>query len=247
LKKVALEDSNKHIRETAVAKITDQAFLAEVASKDSASSVRYTAIKKITDQVFLKEAALAASSDYLGETAVGKITDQALLKEIALKSPHWRVCKAAIEKITKQFFLKEIALKAPIRDASREAWKKITDPDLALVKEVALNGLGSEGEALNAAVKQMTDPKYLNEIFLYIKEGFDKKPTSSGAHEIILFARKAPELVKPYWRELSAKISAPHSDHGDYPYGYYDDNGTGRVHTDNGNIGMSFPPYPFTD
>jgi len=102
------KDKKKAIE--AVEKLTDQSVLKKVALNDSHKIVRRTAVGNITNQPFLKEVALNDSHLDVCLVSVNNITDQSFLKEIALKASHIDVCLFAVRKITEQSILAELAL-----------------------------------------------------------------------------------------------------------------------------------------
>src|ERR1019366_7440125 len=73
----------KYVREEAVARLTDQAVLADFAKNDSDQGVRKEAVARLTDQVVLADIAKNDSDQGVRKKGVARLTDQAVLADFA--------------------------------------------------------------------------------------------------------------------------------------------------------------------
>jgi hypothetical protein len=106
------------------------------------------------------------------------------------------------------------------------------------------------------SIKKITYPNLLATIapskqlehliqYLYLELQYDSVSTRRNtAAYFILLAKKTPVLIKELWKDIEIKITKVHSDK-------WKDTGNSSdctsKHTDNGGIGVDFPPYPFND
>jgi len=132
LAKVAVEDKDPDVRIAAVAKLTDQALLAKLAVKDRAPDVRKAAVAKLTDQALLAKLAVEDRDTNIRRAAVAKLTDQALLARLAVEDKDLDVRKAAVAKLTNQGLLTRLATADPAAAIRETAVRKITDESMLL-------------------------------------------------------------------------------------------------------------------
>lgn len=84
LAKIALNDPDAKIRESAVFGLTDQSLLAKIATEDKEINVRSSAVAAMTDQALLAKFAVEDKDVPARFQALWHLTDQALLAKIAV-------------------------------------------------------------------------------------------------------------------------------------------------------------------
>jgi hypothetical protein len=87
LAKIATEDPDASIRESAVYGLTDQSLLAKIATEDTDIKVRTAAVASMTDQALLAKFALEDKDVPARYQALWHLTDQALMAKIARGDP----------------------------------------------------------------------------------------------------------------------------------------------------------------
>ncbi len=107
-------------------RINDQNKLADIAISDTRKDQRKTAVEKITDQNLLARVALL-SDEEISLIAIEKISDQKILADVIIQNRYKLFSKPMIERITDQEALADIALKAGDSEAGRSAVEKLSD------------------------------------------------------------------------------------------------------------------------
>ena len=147
------------VTKAAIAKITDQALLAEIVEYMRSDKVKFWSSEglnaitaKITDQALLVDAAMRED----GFWAIPQITDQHSLWRVAKK---WDgiASKMATERITNEEILCNIALSHPGEFTRIEAIYKITNQDV--LTRVSLSD--SSSYVRKAAARKLIDPEAL--------------------------------------------------------------------------------------
>jgi hypothetical protein len=169
LMKVAIKGIES-ARVAAIARITDQGFLARVAINDPESRPRMAAVEKITDQGFLTRVAINAPDNQTRAWAVVQITDQGFLEQVAMNAPDNQTCYQAVVQITDQDCLEQVAMNAPYSLARGQAVKQITGQEF--LKQVAMND--PESWPRMAAVEKITDREWLKKVAINIFNNWDR-------------------------------------------------------------------------
>ena len=158
--RMAKTSSSGLVRETAVAKLTDQAVLAHIAKTDSYFRVREAAIEKLADQTVLADIAKTDSEWQVRQAAVWKLTDQTVLADVAKTDSDPVVRQAAVRKLTDQTVLADIAKTDSERTVRGVAVDKLTDQ--GLLADMAKTD--SNWDVREAAVAKLTDQTVLADI-----------------------------------------------------------------------------------
>jgi hypothetical protein len=152
--------SNINVREAAVAKLTDQALLAQIAQTDSSGVVRDTAVEKLEDQALLAQVAKTDSDAEVRVRAVTRLTDQALLAQVAKTANDAEVRRLALINLTDQAVLAQVAGTDTDAGMRRAAVAILTDQ--AALAQVAKTD--SDAGVRRAAVEKLTDHVAISEI-----------------------------------------------------------------------------------
>jgi hypothetical protein len=102
--------------------ITDQALLAKLAIEDDDWCVRQTAVERLSSQAALAKVALEDKEPKIRLVAIEALTDQAVLARVAIEESNWRVRVAAVEKLTDQAVLAKVGIEdkvSSVRDAAK--------------------------------------------------------------------------------------------------------------------------------
>lgn len=113
LKRTFIEEIDRTLRLSALKRINDQAFLANIAKSHRDEKVRLKSIDLSEDEVMLKSLAEGDKSTAARIRALNKISDQLFLKNIALSERDWLIRRAAVERLTDPATLQEIAGRDP--------------------------------------------------------------------------------------------------------------------------------------
>ena len=143
LQVVALTDNDRMFRQYAVAKLTNQALIAQIAKNDANEFVRHVAVERLTDQGVLSDIAKNDQEYYVRLGAVKKLTDQTLLAFIAKNDRHENVRSEAVKKVNAQSILADVALNDKHWGTRMNAIVKVTNQSVIgnyLVSEPARKG-----------------------------------------------------------------------------------------------------------
>ena len=113
LKRTFIEEIDRTIRLSALKRISDQSFLANIAMSHRDENIRLKSIDSLEDEVLLKPLTEGDKSTATRIRAMNKISDQLFLKNIALSDPDWLIRRAAVERLTDPATLQEIAGRDP--------------------------------------------------------------------------------------------------------------------------------------
>ena len=234
--------SNWEVRKVAVARIKDQAVLAEVVTNEDHPAVRKAAVEHVTDQAVLSKVALNDGSDEVRRAAVERVTDQAVLAQIAAeevkryshdgKDRNWEVRKAAVARVTDQAVLSKVALNDSDEEVCKAAATRVTD-------QAVLSELAKIAEN-RAAMKRFGLESDLKRGLMDLRSE-DKSRRRKAAENVVRVFKAEPTLMsRAKWTEIARSIGQPHTDiHHSVAHDCTPGN-----HTDNMGVGLSFPPFP---
>ena len=138
---IAKNDSDWHVRLTAVENINDENILKDIVNNELTSAVAIKAMENINDKEFLKDTCLNHPDSYLRLACINRISDESLLakdelssllEEILLNDQDSYILKAVCENpnLTNQKVLIEFADSCSDETLKRLAIKKITDENI---------------------------------------------------------------------------------------------------------------------
>ncbi|MDR2384556.1 MAG: hypothetical protein LBD80_02670 [Tannerella sp.] len=231
-----------------VEKITGRKKLAKVAKEAITWRARKAAVAKLTHQGLLLDIAMNESEYFVRKAAVANLTDQQSLACVAKNNSDSNIRRAAVAKLADQRALAFVAKNDGTNYVREAAVKNLADE--SLLADIAKND--SDWEVCHAAVVKLTDPEVLKDIAekyianIHALTGDCNKDEWQKVKTLISIAKKAPQLLKENWQQISKVINGLHEDI------HSDDRSKGnwyssRRHETAASKGLVFPPYPFDD
>ncbi len=208
LAKLAQQDKDATIRQSAAGAITDQALLAQIALQDENDAVRSAAARNLRDQEMLAKVAAGSSDPEVRNIVVPWLTDQQVLAKLAVGDSDATVRAAAVKNVSDQALLASIASAATDTAVQHDAFARLTDPsvlarivggEVKTVRSRVSNDpltfaptvtitVGKDGwiSGMNQGQPQTVAPKD-NKSFLIVEITFEPKgPFEMGGNEIRL-------------------------------------------------------------
>ena len=131
LAQIAMEATDREVRDDAFYKITDQEILAKIVLESKIEMHRAIALNnKLKDEKLIEKVAIQAKEYYDRSMAIDCLTNETVLTRIALTESDERLRSKICAKLTKQSSLAKIATESKDADLRRQAFERLNKETL---------------------------------------------------------------------------------------------------------------------